>query len=380
MATKGRDLKVSFLTDLDRFETDTVAKGLEDVADASDSAGDSLDTLGRDGKKALEDLDRATKDGKGSLDEFDDAAKNTAKRVDDAFDKIAKSSKANLSKKLDDSTDDAKASMNDVSAEAQDTAREMGASFSGSVDDIKGAAQELATNAGALFGPVGLAIGVAASTGFAIFNSKKEKLKEQVSEMVDALVEGGGKLEEESIVSKLREFAQEGTLDDMAAQAAAAGVSADLYSRALAGDLDAMGKVDAQAKTLRDGIVKNNSVQGRAVEQTDAQAHALAIVRDRLHGATGATEGARTQWELLDDATRAGITADVEVKAPTARELANEAAQMKGALGKPIDVPVKIGGTRAAQLAWLEADRYFRNHPIEIRLKGTGKRPVRDVP
>ena len=48
MAGRGnRDLKVSFLTDLDRFETDPAARGLEDVADAAKDAGRALDARPR---------------------------------------------------------------------------------------------------------------------------------------------------------------------------------------------------------------------------------------------------------------------------------------------------------------------------------------------
>lgn len=381
-AIKGRDLKVSFLTDLDKFNADDGADQLDRLADAADTAGDSVKELDRAGAKAkagLDDVADSTSLTERSLKDLDTAADKVARSVDDSFDKIAASSKANLRKKLDDDTDHAQASLKDVGEEAHATGTEMAASFSGGLDDVTGAAQELAANAGAMFGPIGLALGGTLSAGIAIFTKKKEKLKEDVANVIDALIAGQGRVDEASIVSKLQDFAREGTLDDLAAQAANAGISADLYARALAGDFDAMGKVDAQAKTLREEIVKHHSVQGRSVEQTNAQARALSIVREKLKGATGATEGAKTQWELLDEATRAGITADVTVNAPTARELANEAAQMKGQLGRPITVPVKIDAERAARIAWLDADRYFRNHPITLRTKA-GQRPIRDVP
>lgn len=382
MATKGRDFKVSFLTDLDQFKADDGADQLERLADAADTAGDSvkdLDRAGTQAKAALDDVRDSTEHASRSLKDLDDDADKLAREVDRSFDKIAASSKANLHKKLDDDTEHARASLKDVGEEAHSTGTEMAASFSGGLDDFTGAAQELAANAGAMFGPIGLALGGTLSAGIAIFTQKKEKLKEDIANVIDALIEGGGRVEEESIVSKLRDFAREGTLDDMAQQAERAGVSADLYARALAGDMDAMGKVDAQAKTLRDELVKHHSVQGRAVEQTNAQARALSVVTRRLDGASGATEGAKTQWELLDEATRAGITANVEVNTPTARELANEAAQMKGQLGRPINVPVKIDATRATRQAWLDADRYFQRNPITIRTKA-GSRPIRDVP
>jgi hypothetical protein len=88
---------------------------------------------------------------------------------------------------------------------------------------------------------------------------------------------------------------------------------------------------------------------------------------------------AESAWRDLDAATRAGITADVTVDAPSARELRNEHADMKRELGRTVTVPVKVDAERAARIAWLDADRYFRNHPITLRTKA-GARPVRDVP
>lgn len=381
-ATRGRDLKVSFLTDLDKFKTDPAADGLDNLADSADDAGKALadlDDAGRRAKGGLDDVNDATDTAGRSLKDLDDDAERVARDVDRSFDKIAASSKANLRKRIDDDTEHAGASLKEVGEEAHGTATEMAASFSGGLDDFTGAAQELAANAGAMFGPLGLALGGALSAGIAIFTQKKAKLKEDIAEVIDALIEGGGRIEEESIVAKLRDFAREGTLDDMAKQAADAGVSADLYARALAGDTDALQKVEGQAKTLRDELVKHHSVQGRAIEQTNGQARSLSIVRQRLREAGGATEGAKTQWELLDQATRAGITANVDVNAPTAQELRAEAAEMKGTLGRQINVPVKIDATRAARIAWLDADRYFRTHPITLRTKA-GARPIRDVP
>jgi hypothetical protein len=49
-------------------------------------------------------------------------------------------------------------------------------------------------------------------------------------------------------------------------------------------------------------------------------------------------------------------------------------------LARKITVPVELEDVTAeAQRAWLEADKYFRNHPITIRTKA-GARPIRDVP
>lgn len=54
------------------------------------------------------------------------------------------------------------------------------------------------------------------------------------------------------------------------------------------------------------------------------------------------------------------------------------AAQVQ--LARQITVPVKLEDvSRAAQEAWIDADRYFQRNPITIRTKA-GSRPVRDVP
>ena len=52
------------------------------------------------------------------------------------------------------------------------------------------------------------------------------------------------------------------------------------------------------------------------------------------------------------------------------------------ALKRKISIPVGIDGAmldRDVQLKWLQADAYFRRHPITIRTK-PGARPIRDVP
>lgn len=389
MADRGRDLKFSILSDISQFDTDKPAKGLEDLADSATLAGkavDKLDDLAR--RSDLDKIGDAARSGGDDLDRFATDAKTTARKVDGAFDSIAKSSKTNLRDKVNDDLDKAGEGLDEFKDEARSSGREAAASFGGGFDDVGDFIQETAANAFGGFGPLGAAAGIAAAAGIGIitkvFSDSKEKAEEAkaaIGDWVQAFIDGQGKIQESTIAGKLQDILGDpAQLKEINKLTRDAGVSASLYSRALAGDTDAAKKLSAQLEAQSQKLGANTSATaGGAAAAANARG-AIEKLAGKMGIATGQVEAGRNAWELLDESTRAGITADVEVRAPTARELANEAAQMKGALGKPINVPVKIDGDRAAQIAWLDADRYFRQHPITLRTKGTGNRPIRDVP
>ena len=115
VADKGRDFKISILSDADKFDLSGPANDLEDLGraakDTSDQVDKSLGDMGQDGlkrftnevKDSADKVDRELKNiGKDELNQFEDKAKSTAKKVDNAFDVIAKSSKSNMRKVDDD--------------------------------------------------------------------------------------------------------------------------------------------------------------------------------------------------------------------------------------------------------------------------------------
>ena len=411
MAGKGnRDLKIGFITDLDRFNTDPAAKGLEDLATAADKAGGALDDVkgadpglhavtrqAQDAGRALDDLDgtRAADDldtvGRSARDTGDDLgklqteSKETARKVDDAFDAIARSSRTS-SRKVDDDTDRVKESFNEVGEEARSTGREMAASFTGSADDIFGAIQELGANAGAAFGPVGdglaLALGAGLGIFFADWQKKREKLEEDVQTFTQALVEGSGRLTEEFLNQQIAAIDPD-KLKDLAKAAQDAAVPVRDVIRAYAGDPEAIarvtGKLDEAGKAL---AAQGDSADAAGIQNAEYNA-AVSKVRDELGITTEALGKSQTAYELMKDAMAEPAVPHVD-GSKAIDEADNTRARVESALRRKVKIPVGIDGasiSREVQLAWLEADRYARNHPIVLRTTGpTGRRPIRDVP
>lgn len=388
MADRGRDLKFSILSDISKFDTDKPARGLEDLADSATLAGDAVDKLSDLVRRGdVDKIGNDARDAGSDLDRFASDARTTARKVDDSFDAIAKSSRSNLREKIDDDLDKASEGFDEFKDEAKSSGREAAASFGGGFDDVADTIQEIAANAFGGFGPLGLAAGIAAGAGIGIitkmFSDSKEKAEEAkaaIGDWVQAFIDGQGKIQESTIAGKLQDILGDpDQYKEIIQLSRDAGVSASLYARALAGDVDAAKKLSGQLSTQSQKLAANTSATGEGAAAAANARGAIEKLAGKLGIATGQVNEGKKAWELLDDATRAGITADVDVKVPTKRELANEAAQMKGQLGRPINVPVKIDADRAARIAWLDADRYFRQHPITLRTKA-GQRPVRDVP
>lgn len=322
MADRGRDLKFSILSDLSQLDTEPAARGLDDVADAAQDAGRRLgdlegDTrragtgvegLGKDAKDAGKDLDRLAKDAKAvDLDRLGKDAKAAAGDVDSAFEKIAASSKANL-RKVDTAADTAGDSVKDMSGEIRQEALEGAASFDGSMDSIQDSAQSMAANALAAFGPLGAGIGVAASVGFGMWRAQSEKAKEAVSAFTDKLIADGGRLSRESVLSKIEEFASDGSILRLKEQAETARIPVGDFISALAGDAGAMDR-SADAIKRRQELL-SSSLAGQTDFTTDAldMAKALKEGEDALGETAEQTSAAREAYDAL--ATAAGTSAD----------------------------------------------------------------------
>lgn len=387
MPDRGRDLKISILSDTSKFDLSDAAGDLDDVAHSSEDATDELKRLAAQGKDAQRELDRLSAEAKdNAFDELGKDAKDTARKMDDAFDAIGKSAKENLGhgSKLDHAADDAGDKLHGVRDEALDTGREMGASFDGSADSLKDAGQELLTTAGSVFGPVGVAIGAALASGFGIFRAKQEQLLEDTSEFVDRLIEGAGRLAEEGIVAKLQEMARDGSIVELGEQAERAGVNADFYARALAGDADAtkavIDEVRKHKKALEDTLVPGRKM---TKNQSD-QFYALDAVAKKLGATSDALDGAKSAYGRLDSASRSKIVLGVETDAPTPAELTATHRSMQQALGKPIQAPVNVKApVSAAQDARDQMMAYFRRNPLKVSaqvvIRKPGTKAERDI-
>lgn len=415
MADRGRDLKLSLLSDLSRFDVDKAARQLDNLAGSAEELGDKVvdafDT--RDATRGLDRLGDSVRDVGRRVDdafdtgtarrEVDDLADRSAqsfgrvertardlgRKVDNAFDTIARSSRTNLRGKLDDDLDKASEALDEFKDEAGSSGREAAASFSGGFDDITDFIQETAANAFGGFGPLGAAAGIAAAAGIGVitkvFGDSKEKAEEAkaaVGDWVQAFIDGQGKIQAATIEGKLQELLGDpDKYREIIDLTDKAHISAALYARALSGDADAAAKVKEQIIEQQKAMAANTDTTAGSTSALVDQQVNLQKVAEKLGIATGQIDQGRDAWQLLDEATRAGITADVDVNAPTQRELANEHAQMQRELGRPVRTPVKVDGMTAARIEWGRLDAYFRRNPITIRTKGpTGQRPIRDVP
>jgi uncharacterized phage infection (PIP) family protein YhgE len=169
-------IKIPLVADVDK-----AIRGVEDVADAFEKVQDALEDVTKDAKKtedALEDVGDGTK-------KAEDASDDMAKKFRDDFDKIRKDSKTagdGIGTGVKDGTRKAGEGMDNLKGEANETAREVGASFDGSAESIAEGFQEVAANALAGFGPAGAAAGLAAAAGIGIAISKLTEYAEKVNE------------------------------------------------------------------------------------------------------------------------------------------------------------------------------------------------------
>lgn len=353
---KGRDLEFSILSDADKLNLDQPAADFDKLGQAAKDAGLDVDRV----EEAVRRVE---------LDKLGDEARDTARQVDKAFDTIARAS-TKSARKMDDDSDNIRRSLGDVRDEAGSTAREAAASFSGS-GDISDAFQELAANAPSVLGPIGLAAGAAAATGVGLIRAEAEKLKELVGEMVDEMIEQGGKLGEEFVNAKLSEFAKDGTLEKLKQLADDAGISFAQLARSKAYDEEATeslsGSVDRQVSALisaRDAgrqLTVDEEIRLmslRAVqEELRGSARALGLAKEATENYSGAAiasagiverstqAGARAWDEMSGRIRRNPATGRVIIKGPSAGDLSRVRNSMLRGIGT-IVVPVAPGTPR----------------------------------
>ncbi|MGW5239497.1 hypothetical protein ACWEOW_11240 [Monashia sp. NPDC004114] len=168
MADRGRDLKVSIISDAEKFDLTKPAQ--------------ELDALGQSAKDTSRDIDSATDKISHSVESVGTDAQETARKVDSAFDKIAASSKSNL-RKVNEDADHAKKGLDDLKDEAHQSGREAAASFSGGFSDVTDFVQETLANALGGFGAIGGAIGIAAAAGLGFLTSQAQEAADRIKEV-----------------------------------------------------------------------------------------------------------------------------------------------------------------------------------------------------
>lgn len=210
----GRDITLSLVTDLSRFDPDRAADDLEDLDRAADRASDSLEDAG----------DRAERAGRG-FRAAGDGARRAADETDDSMDEIRETSRG--------------------------AANEIASGFDGSFDSVVGGLQGMVSEFGLALSPAAMAgfMAGAAAIGavWARVSASMEKTQERVdglTERMRALHDSGGALSTED----LRGFID--GLEDSSAEilrmkddADALGVAMDTVARARYGDAEAIAEV-----------------------------------------------------------------------------------------------------------------------------------------
>lgn len=335
MADRGRDFKVSFLSDTSQLDTSDAASQLDDLADAAQDAGRKLDDLdGREAGRQLDALSRDAKAAESDVERFGDQTKATAKEVDDAFDRIRKSSKQGIGDGVKEGTDKAEAGLGEFRDEANSTAKEAAASFDGSAESIADAFQEVAANAFAGFGPAGAAAGLLAAAGLGSALSKLQEIADQVNQskqdvvdLANELIDAGGALDGEQVSDRIRQWADEiidtrswfelwqrdaVTNFDVVQQAAKdTGLSTQLMLRAMSGsDVDsanrALSMLRTQVSQLQGAMTESNDfANAELTTQIRARQDLIDRIQSQLDVTQAATDRATAEAEALGVQTRA---------------------------------------------------------------------------
>lgn len=360
MASSNRDLTIALIAKADRFDLTEPTRDLEKLGDA--------------GKDAGRDVEQGSRDAERALSKIDDAAKDTGREFDKTRDDLNKfldrlGGMRAESRRADDSLDRVKGGLRDVGQEAQDTSREMFASFSGSFDDIGDAAQELLANAGSLFGPAGLAIGGALAAGasvwFNAYNERAEKLKEMASDFTDALIENNGQLSEAFIAQAVQDLGTE-ELTRLGELARQAGVDVGDLARAKAGDVLATARVQKALDDSEASWARTHEGMSAVALAADPVRQGQEKIRDEL-GFTGeALSQGMTGYQVYREAISQPTEVNVDTQ-PARDELKGfEGASIETkrrvvkALGEPVHVPVVLDAPTQARANAIRAEMQRR--------------------
>lgn len=331
--------KISLLSDVAGF-----LKGTKSVEDALDDVADSLDDVARetaaDAEKAAETLEREFKD---AFDAVKTEAKQAGRKVGD---------------EVRDGTRKAGDGFDDMKGEAQQTTREVAASF-GSVEDALDGIQELAANALSGFGAAGAAAGAAVAIGLGLAKTAlegvaedAEESKDRVIELSDALAEVDGNPAALTWAERLRDTLNEISdakewfevwqnepitgAEKWVEAARAYGLELSDIGLALTGDKDALDRLNAALDAHASKLTRNSgSAQQGALDYAAAAAE-IEGVRGALNAQAGELERGialqKDKAQILSEVTRreeeAAAAADAQGEAQRRQaEAAAEAQQ-----------------------------------------------------
>jgi hypothetical protein len=276
----AKGISINFLADVRDF-----LKGTKNVEDELDDVADSLDDVAREGEQATEKLE----------DGFKELAKASKKAGDDIGDNFKKGT-AKAEEGLDDLQENSKAN-----------AKEVAASFDGSVESIVDGFQGLAAEAFEGFGAAGLIAGAALAAGIGLATAEfqrteeeAQKARERIGELGLAMIEAGAQGDRplESVIEALQGIVTNSDdavkkFSDLQRAAKFVGNSAEDLALAYAGQQDAL---EGQLDVLDDLIAKEQAV-------TDAQADNASRFAAVTQGKVDTLEKQREELERIQEET-----------------------------------------------------------------------------
>lgn len=323
------------------FDADTRAaeRGVDRLARGTDELVD-----------ALEDVQPAARDAERALDDVEDAADDARDAAEDLADDLRDLEDAapdDLGRRMGDDLEDgfrrASDGADEFKDEAQQSAREGAASFSGEFEDVADYMQEVLANALSGFGPVGAAAGLAAAAGLGILVStlqageeKAEETKDRIIDLADQIREVDGDLSrldmnailldwgsQISDTKRWFELWQDAPLtkvEQLATAADTLGLSLDDLVAALQ-DVD--GPEAARVQELLEDRL--GSGLGTVIASTDDATQALMTLRGELNSGSLDLERANELYELQNELL--GDNADALDYAREATETYNDSVQ-----------------------------------------------------
>ena len=368
-------IKIDIVSDVSQVVADTgkladrydeVSDTLKDLAKAGDKAGDQIEDAFRDGVKEARKLDDAYKDG-------EDAARQYGRKADDAFDAVSKGAKRSgddVGKSQADGFKEASEGAETFKENAGANAKEVAASFDGSAESIADGFQGLAAEMLEGFGPAGLAAGVAVAAGLGLASmamqdtaEKANEARQKAVDMVDAIADAGGNLEDMDLADKIKSWGREVLEDnwitfwadesttrfqETAKDAKEAGVNIRDALRAGAGSAEDSRKfldktanawqeltkqIEAGTRTTEDGLQVQDDSAKAALKQRNALSDLRGQAEENIKTTGNALEIYELETEALDHTKEAAEKAAdaIKEKADASNEAADAALDVVGA-------------------------------------------------
>lgn len=256
-------------------ETRDFMAGVEDAEEALGTIIDTMDELERESVKSADKVEAGLKD-------ITQAAKDTDRSAE------------NIGKGFKKGTREAEEGLDDLKENSKSNAKEVGASFDGSIESIVDGFQGLAAEAFEGWGAAGVAAGVAVAAGIGLVmagieqaNVDAEKFREKVNELTQELinVSDAGELSSGFISDKLKELAnaaEDGaiSLEKIKDISDDTGSSFDQLASYFAGNAEGLDELIEKEKELQDTTHDGMEVRAAAVQELDKEDKA----RDELIG------------------------------------------------------------------------------------------------